>query len=374
MLPTVDLQLIAGAAALTVSTGVGWAVAVGLRGVFAKRVLILGSGRTARMVIERIESSRGHRYVLAGAGRFDEAGHLIQPLRPTHIVVGEDWLRERPPFETLLHSRVRGIVVEDALEFYERLTGTLAIESLTPDRLVFSSGFRNRGSVEVMARAISIVVAIAGLIALAPILAMVAVAIKLDSCGPVVFMQPRIGRDGRPFSLLKLRTMHACDARRSEWARDNEERITRVGRWLRRLHLDEVPQLINVLRGEMNLIGPRPHPTCNAALFEKEIAFYPLRSAVLPGITGWAQVRYGYANTLEEEIEKMRYDLYYIKNRSLALDGRIMLETIGVLLGGRGATSVRRPPAGRPLTSSSSSARPASTPMPAVTFSAAGRS
>jgi lipopolysaccharide/colanic/teichoic acid biosynthesis glycosyltransferase len=124
----------------------------------------------------------------------------------------------------------------------------------------------------------------------------------------------------------------------------------------------------------MNLIGPRPHPTPNATLFEQVIAFHPLQSAVLPGITGWAQVRYGYANTLEEEIEKMRYDLYYIKNRSLALDGRILLETIGVLVWGRGATSVRRPPAGTRFTAKKAASAPAPNPMPAVTFSTAGRS
>ena len=118
--------------------------------------------------------------------------------------------------------------------------------------------------------------------------------------------------------------------------------MTRLGKWLRRFRVDELPQLLNVLRGEMNLIGPRPHPTCNTQLFEERIAFYRLRSAVLPGITGWAQVRYGYANTLEEETEKMRYDLYYIKNRSLWLDVRIVFETAGIMVWGDGASRVRR--------------------------------
>jgi len=374
MLPTVELQLIAGAAALTLSTGVGWAVAGRLRGVFTRRVLILGNGRTAAMAIDAIESCRMRRYVVAGTGRVDEAGELIQPLRPTHIVLADDQWHERLPYDTVLQSRVRGVVVEDVLDFYERLTGTVAIEALTANHLLLSSGFKNGGSAEIVARGISIAVAITALVALSPLLALIAIAIKLDSCGPVLFVQPRMGRDGHPFALLKFRTMHDCAEPRSEWARDNADRITRVGGLLRRTRLDEVPQLVNVLRGEMNLIGPRPHPTCNAELFEKAIAFYPLRSAVLPGITGWAQVRYGYANTLEEEIEKMRYDLYYIKNRSLALDGRILLETIGVLAWGRGATSVRRPPAGTRFTAKKAMSAPASNPMPAVTFSTAGRS
>jgi lipopolysaccharide/colanic/teichoic acid biosynthesis glycosyltransferase len=148
----------------------------------------------------------------------------------------------------------------------------------------------------------------------------------------VFFVQERVGRGGKPFGLIKFRSMRQADARVSEWARDNESRITRVGKLLRRFRLDELPQFINVLRGEMNLVGPRPHPTCNYQLFLARIPYYGLRAAVRPGITGWAQVRYGYANSLEEELEKMRYDLYYIKHRSLWLDLRILAETAAVVL------------------------------------------
>jgi lipopolysaccharide/colanic/teichoic acid biosynthesis glycosyltransferase len=151
----------------------------------------------------------------------------------------------------------------------------------------------------------------------------------------VFFIQPRVGKDGRPFGLVKFRTMLGCSDGRSEWVRDNEDRITRVGRLLRRFRLDELPQLVNVLRGEMNLIGPRPHPVSSHTDFLDQIAYYRLRSAVHPGVTGWAQVRYGYANDLEEETEKMRYDLYYIKNRSLLLDARIVLQTMRMVLTGR---------------------------------------
>jgi lipopolysaccharide/colanic/teichoic acid biosynthesis glycosyltransferase len=142
--------------------------------------------------------------------------------------------------------------------------------------------------------------------------------------------------------MLKFRTMVPDDQRASEWVRDNDHRITRVGRWLRRCRADELPHLLNVLRGEMNLVGPRPHPTCNAGIFGDRIHYYRCRSAVLPGLTGWAQVRQGYANDLEEETEKMRYDLYYIKNRSLWLDLRILVATVGVMALGRGATAVHR--------------------------------
>src|SRR5262249_10224028 len=150
------------------------------------------------------------------------------------------------------------------------------------------------------------------------------------------------GRDGRPFGLLKFRTMHPCSEPVSEWVTDNLGRITRVGWYLRRFRLDELPQLINVARGEMNLVGPRPHPVTNQAVFMERMASYGLRSTVRPGGTGWAQIRYGYANNLPEETEKMRYDLYYIKNRSLWLDLRIMLETVGTVLFGTGASEVCR--------------------------------
>jgi lipopolysaccharide/colanic/teichoic acid biosynthesis glycosyltransferase len=160
----------------------------------------------------------------------------------------------------------------------------------------------------------------------------IAIAIRLDSPGPVFFSQARIGMGNRPFRLLKFRTMRESHGPRSEWVSDNADRITRVGRWLRRFRLDELPQLINVLKGDMNLVGPRPHPVSNADLFLAHIPHYRLRFTVRPGITGWAQVRYGYANGLAEETEKMRYDLYYIKHRSLALDLQILFETARLLV------------------------------------------
>jgi lipopolysaccharide/colanic/teichoic acid biosynthesis glycosyltransferase len=186
------------------------------------------------------------------------------------------------------------------------------------------------------------------LILFAPLLALIALAVKLDSAGPVLFAQQRVGRHGRPFTLLKFRTMHADGPRRSEWERDNRDRVTRVGKWLRAFRLDELPQFVNILRGEMNLVGPRPHPASNFELFTLvarnlnevsggAIGYYTLRSMVRPGITGWAQVRYRYANDLEEEIEKLRYDLFYVKHVSAAMDLRILTATIAVMLKGHPA-------------------------------------
>jgi lipopolysaccharide/colanic/teichoic acid biosynthesis glycosyltransferase len=207
-------------------------------------------------------------------------------------------------------------------------------------------------------------VAAAGLVLLAPLLLFIAAAVKIDSSGPVFFQQTRVGAHGRPFRLWKFRTMRA-GSRRSEWERDNRDHVTRVGKWLRALRLDELPQFVNVLRGEMNLVGPRPHPLSNFELFTLvarnmnertglPVSYYALRTMVRPGMTGWAQVRYRYANDLDEEIEKLRYDLYYVKHVSFRLDLRILLQTIRVVLLGHGATLERpaiAPPAPAPALS-----------------------
>ena len=178
-------------------------------------------------------------------------------------------------------------------------------------------------------------VALVGLMLAAPLLLIICAAIKLESRGPVLFVQERIGLFGRRFPLLKFRTMVPDPRPSSEWARDNATRITRVGKWLRKFRLDELPQFINILRGDMALIGPRPHPASNYGLFADRIPHYALRCRVRPGVTGWAQVRYGYANNLEEETEKMRFDLYYIKHLSFYLDLRILVDTVKIVLFGR---------------------------------------
>ena len=321
----------------------------------------------AARLIDEIEALEPSRYVVAGIvdnqapdpdspiahrylGTCDQLDEIVARVHPSRIVVAVENRRDGLPLQSLLDSRVSGIDVEDAIELYERITGKIAIEALRPSTLILSKGFRNHGAAEMTARVVSVLAAVAGLVICAPLLALIALLVKIDSDGPVLFVQPRAGRHGRPFGLLKFRTMHPTDEPPSEWVMDNIHRITRVGRYLRRFRLDELPQLINVLRGEMNLIGPRPHPVSNHATFMEHIAYYGLRSTVRPGVTGWAQVRYGYANNLDEETEKMRYDLYYIKNRSLWLDLRIMLATTGIVLFGQDAAQVRNPaPMGRDL-------------------------
>jgi len=345
------------------------------------RIIVLGTGPIAMMLIEDVEAIYGRRSVIVGVvdneppdswlrvrwlGPLNNLAEIVEEVHADRIVVALQDRRGHLPLEPLLKTRVRGVVVDDALEFYERATGTMAIESITPGALILAKGFRNHGTPEAIARVVSVVAAIAGLIVLAPLFAIIAVIVKLDSRGPVLFMQDRAGRNGKAFKLLKFRTMHPADVHKSEWVQDNRDRITRVGAWLRRFRLDELPQLVNMLRGEMNLVGPRPHPMVNQRIFMERIAYYGLRSTVRPGITGWAQVRHGYANNIEEETRKMRYDLYYIKNRSLHLDARILLETVGIILFGQGSSGVRTRAPLRSRRARETAPMPVAVSMPAV--------
>jgi exopolysaccharide biosynthesis polyprenyl glycosylphosphotransferase len=321
-------------------------------GPFVERVLIVGSSPLALRLIEEIASQPQFSYTVVGIaddatgestlpescgvvgplGRLDK---IIEEVHPDRIVVALAERRGRLPVRQLLECRRDGVIVEDGLQMYERLTGKLAIETLTPSTIVFSEAFRVRPVQLALSRALSLAVALGGLLVCAPLMMVIALAIKLDSRGPVLFTHVRAGRGGRRFDLWKFRTMHSASEATSEWARDNEGRITRVGWWLRKFRLDELPQFVNVLRGDMNLIGPRPHPVSNFELFAAHIPYYLLRSTVRPGVTGWAQVRHGYANDLSEETEKMRYDLFYIKHMSIGLDVRILAETAKLVLWGR---------------------------------------
>ncbi len=322
--------------------------------IFADRVLILGAGPLAIRLADELDARRNGPYRLLGfvddatggfsvvpgaqrLGAVETLSEIIAASRPTRIVLAMKDRRGRVLEGPLLDSRFRGVAVEEAASFFERLTGKLAIESLRPSALILSDGFRHSdfagsGFGRAARRAASAGCAVAILIVASPVLALIAILIKLDSRGPVFFVQDRVGRGGKPFPLVKFRTMKIEEEAASEWAADNLDRITRVGHWLRRFRLDELPQFIHVVSGHMNLVGPRPHPVSNYQLFLENIPYYGLRSTVRPGVTGWAQVRIGYANGLEEETEKMRYDLYYIKQRSIWLDLRILFETAAVVV------------------------------------------
>jgi exopolysaccharide biosynthesis polyprenyl glycosylphosphotransferase len=319
-----------------------------------ERVLVLGAGPLSADIVRRIECRLDRPSVVVGiaanaftpgsvplsqkiVGPIAQLGKIIEEVRPDRIIVALAERRGQLPVDALLEARARGIAVDDALDVYERLTGKIAVESLAPSSVIFCRDFGPPRAALILRRAVSLAAAAGGLLVLAPILLAIAAAIKLDSPGPVFFRQRRLGYRGRPFMLIKFRTMRPSDETTSEWVRDNADRITRLGGWLRRFRLDELPQFLNILRGDMNLVGPRPHPMSNVPLFLERIPYYALRTLVRPGITGWAQTRYGYANTLEEETEKMRYDLYYIKHVSMPLDLRILLDTVKVVFLGREA-------------------------------------
>jgi exopolysaccharide biosynthesis polyprenyl glycosylphosphotransferase len=325
---------------------------------FAERTLIIGTTPLARKILEEIAARPDCPYLVVGVadnateslnrtenledpidellvGPLDRLGAIIREYRPDRIVVALADRRGRLPVRDLLEARVRGVDVEDGVDLYERLTGKIAIESLTPSTLISSRDFRKSHFDLAFGHGVSLLVSVLGLVLLVPLFVLIALALKLDSEGPIFFVQDRIGAGGRRFKLFKFRTMRPAQGATSEWARDNGDRITRVGEFLRKYRLDELPQLISILRGEMNLIGPRPHPVSNQNLFTEHIPFYSLRSVVRPGLTGWAQVCQGYANGLEEETEKMRYDLYYIKHMSAWLDLRILVRTVRMVLGAR---------------------------------------
>jgi exopolysaccharide biosynthesis polyprenyl glycosylphosphotransferase len=336
------------------------------RGATSEGVLILGASPMAARLVAELEGTRDPRFRLIGVvddapegarppgiapvlGRLDQFSQVVAAARPRRIVMAMSDRRGRVPDRVLLESRFRGILVEDAVDFYERVTGKLAIESMRPSSLILSSGFghaeftRSRLYLALCAGVCQAVAGV-GLLLASPLLLLVSIAIKLDSPGPVLFVHNRVGRGGRPFGLVKFRTMrNDAEQRTSEWVSDNKSRITAVGKWLRRFRIDELPQLLNVVRGDMNIVGPRPHPVSNYELFLQHIPYYEFRSLVRPGITGWAQVRYGYANDLAEETEKMRYDFYYIKHRSIWIDLRIILETLGVLLFDRRSHQAAKP-------------------------------
>lgn len=289
---------------------------------------------------DRVENE--HYPVLGVLGQIES---VLKETGATRVIVALPESRGLLPVCQLVEAKVgRNITVEKGDDVYEKITGKLAIEALTPSRIIFSEDFRVAQTAIVGGRLISLCSAVAGMLFLAPLFVIIPLLIKLDSPGPVLFVQERVGLKGKRFPLLKFRTMHPTQERHSEWAGDNSNRITRVGRLLRKFRLDELPQFINIIRGDMNLVGPRPHPASNYEMFVlvsrntpicgAPIPYYSLRSLVRPGMTGWAQVKYRYANNLHEEMEKLCFDLYYIKHCSVWLDLRILLETVAVVVMG----------------------------------------
>lgn len=321
-----------------------------------QRVLILGTGGLARKIAAEIHDSPGLPYAVVGflaegdgpvlptlassaspplVRDLADVDGLISEVRPDRLVVALSERRGRMPVWRLLSSCASGLQVEDGIEFYERLTRKLAIESLSPSVLIFGHVLQKSRWQLAARRAFSVTVAALGLLLTAPVMALVAVLVKLDSPGPVFFVQERVGLRGRIFRLIKFRTMQGPPPTSQDvWRRDDDARLTRIGRWLRDLHLDELPQFINVLKGDMDMVGPRPEMAGNVRAMTEHVPYFGLRHTVRPGVTGWAQLRQGYSVSLDEVTEKMRYDLYYIKHMSLWFDLRILIATTRVFFFG----------------------------------------
>jgi sugar transferase (PEP-CTERM system associated) len=243
------------------------------------------------------------------------------------------------PMDQLLACRIRGIPVLDLAGFFERAKGEVPTDSLKASWLVYGHGFVQDGVRTAVKRAFDIVMSSLLLLLASPIMLLTAIAIKLDSRGPLIYRQERVGLGGRPFMCLKFRSMRV-DAEKdgvARWATKNDSRVTRVGAFIRKCRIDELPQLISVLRGEMSLVGPRPERPSFVQQLQAEIPFYDIRHSVKPGVTGWAQVRYSYGASVEDARRKHQFDLYYVKNHSLFLDLLVLVETVSVVLFREGA-------------------------------------
>ena len=317
------------------------------------KVLILGIGSLAAK-IGGVVLGLTQNYVLAG---FFPAGSE-QIMVPREKIVGEGMnlyetaLKERVdkivvavndqlheyPLQDILTCKLHGVSIFDAPGFYEIATGKMLIEHITPEWFVFSQGFYVSSLRRVIKRCFDILISLAGLPVLLLLFPVVALIIKLDSVGPVFFRQIRIGENEKPFTIYKLRTMdnNAELGSGAVWSQDGDPRITRSGNLLRKCRLDEFPQLYNVLRGDMSVVGPRPERPEFIEQLKEIIPYYSERHLIKPGVTGWAQVNYPYGSSVEDAIEKLRYDLYYLKNFSMQLDFMILLETVKVVLKQRG--------------------------------------
>lgn len=316
-----------------------------------ERVYVLGTGERAQRLVRglRERPSLGIE-VMGWTGDVDGeltrdavASHLLgmarMPRSVHRVIVAMPDRRGTLPVEELLDLRLGGVKVEEATSWLERISGRIEVEQLYPSWLIFAEGFRFSNFFRMVRRSLNFLVALIGTIASLPLLPFIVLAVKLDSSGPVLYRQRRVGRRGTIFYCYKFRTMRV-DAEAdtgATWATDDDPRITRVGRFLRLSRLDEIPQLWCVLKGDMHFVGPRPERPEFVEWLSREIPYYGVRHVVRPGITGWAQVRYKYGNTLEDAREKLQYDLFYIKNASLGLDLLIMFQTIKIVLLGRGA-------------------------------------
>jgi sugar transferase (PEP-CTERM system associated) len=327
-------------------------------GAFKERVVILGNDAPVRKVLEEFAEGKGAGFdvvalvtedpsdvaplqeIVSFATLLDmeEFPEKAEALDPDRIVVAIRDRRGKMPFRTLLNCRFRGVQVEEAASFYETLTGKILLDRLRPSWFIFSEGFRISRFTLRVKRIVDVLMSVVLLFLASPVMLITAIAIKLDSKGPVIYRQDRVGQGWKDYTLHKFRSMvEDAEAMGAKWAEKDDPRVTRVGRMIRKYRIDELPQLFDVLHGDMSFVGPRPERRLFVEDLAREIPYYPYRLFVKPGITGWAQIKYHYGASKNETIEKLQYDLYYIKHISLFLDLSTIFDTVRVVLSGKGA-------------------------------------
>jgi sugar transferase (PEP-CTERM system associated) len=322
-----------------------------------ERVLFVGTGDAARKVARQILDQHDFAYRIIGfidddpardgerivnpavVGTPADIDRLVAQHHVDRIVVGLSDRRGKLPIEGLLRAKMAGVRVEDATTTYERVTGKILIDDLRPSWLIFSEGFRVSRVTRLMKRTIDLTLSLVMAIVALPLMILTALMVWLDDGTPVLYQQERVGENGSTFVLSKFRSMRkdAEKGGRPIWAKDGDDRVTRVGGFIRKTRLDELPQLWNVVRGDMSFVGPRPERPFFVEQLSHAIPFYQQRHAVKPGLTGWAQVKYRYGSSLEDAMEKLRYDLYYIKHLSVFFDLTIVFDTVKVVLFRKGA-------------------------------------
>jgi sugar transferase (PEP-CTERM system associated) len=328
--------------------------------VLSEKAVLLGAGELAEDIWAEIKGrgdiSYDVRFVLSqeqekreGDGNrfghvpqyfgFEGLSDLVEREGISSIIVGLDEKRGVMPYDELLKCKLKGVNILDGESFYERITEKVLVEKINPSWLIFSDGFVKSKSSRLVKRLVGLTMSSILLVFFSPVMLIVAVIIKLTSPGPVLFSQERVGEFGRVFTLYKFRSMRV-DAEKETgpvWATEDDPRVTKIGRIIRKLRIDELPQLWNVFKGDMSFVGPRPEREFFVEQLKKKVPYFNERASVKPGVTGWAQIRYPYGATEEDALEKLKYDLYYIKNMSLVMDLIIMFHTAKTVLLGRGA-------------------------------------
>ena len=328
------------------------------RKLFAEKAIILGSGELARDMLHEIESRKDLSYdiVCAIANEknqdmkdqfrdmsvhygFDNICNLAEAENVKSVIVALDEKRGILPYEELLKCKVKGMDIIDGESFYERITGKLLVEKINPSWLIFADGFVKSKVSRAVKRLVGLLLSTLMLVLLSPLILLVAIAIKLDSPGAALFSQERVGEYGKIYTLHKFRSMRADAEKESGpvWASEEDPRVTRMGKIIRKLRIDELPQLWNVFKGDMSFVGPRPERPVFVEKLKKIIPYYNERLSVKPGVTGWAQIKYPYGASEEDALQKLKYDLYYIKNMSLVMDLIVIFHTAKIVLLGRGA-------------------------------------